>query len=249
MQLIQPTRARRPARWPVVRSLIVGVVLLGGGIALAWISFATPLVRGLTPAVLRPTPEQVILGGAVWAAWLVAPGCFAFVGIVRLYLLFDALFARSNVGVVKRSASRLSDDYVVAPAIRLPNGRRIRNVIVGPFGIAHLHEPPPPAVMRRQGKAWEAQGVDGRWVPLENPLDRAVRDADLIRRWMAADDRDFVIKVYPAVVTADPTLERSPACAVINDRQIGAWLASLPPQRSLNSTRRADLIEKLRSVA
>lgn len=249
MHLIQPSHARRPARWPIVRSLIVGIVLLGGGLGLAWVSIATPLVRGLTPVVLRPAPEQLVLGGLVWAVSLVAPACFAFVGIVRLYLLVGAVVTRPHLGVVKRSAIRLGDEYVVAAAIRLPEGRRIRNVIVGPFGIAHLHEPPPLAVTRRKGNAWEAQAVDGRWVPLENPLDRAVRDAEQIRRWMAADDRDFVVKVYPAVVTADKTVVRSPGCAVISEREIGAWLASLPPQRSLNSNRRADLVETIRSVA
>jgi hypothetical protein len=45
------------------------------------------------------------------------------------------------------------------------------------------------------------------------------------------------------------SLERTPACAVISPDQIPAWLASLPPQRSLSADRRAELLDQIRSIA
>ena len=63
---------------------VVGGLLLVGGISLAWIAFATPLVRGFTPAVVRPTPDQMLVGGIIWGLSLVAPPCFAIVGAFRL---------------------------------------------------------------------------------------------------------------------------------------------------------------------
>ena len=42
--------------------------------------------------------------------------------------------------------------------------------------------------------------TNGRWVPIENPLDRATRDAERVRRWLATDDRDFVIKALNAQI-------------------------------------------------
>ena len=54
----------------------------------------------------------------------------------------------------------------------------------------------------------------------ENPLDRAVRDAERVRRWFAADDADFVVKVYAAVTGPAPAIERTTACAVVSHDQL-----------------------------
>jgi hypothetical protein len=70
-----------------------------------------------------------------------------------------------------------------------------------------------------------------------------------IKGWIGSEERDFVVKVFAAVVTDDQSLSRTPACAVIGTSQVAAWLNSLPPQRSLNESRRADLIELVRSIA
>jgi hypothetical protein len=248
MQLIEPSHALRPSLGPLLRSTIVGGVLLMGGVILAWLSYTTPIVSRLTPAVVRPEPDQLLVGGIIWGIALVAPPCFGFAGGVRLALVAASVLRRPDLGAVRRSAS-LGDEYVLAPSILLPDGRRVANIVIGPFGIALLHEPPSPSATRRKGKSWEMRRADGRWVPLENPVDRAVRDAERIRSWMAADDRDFLVKVYPAVVTSDKTLNRTSVCAVIAEQQIEPWLASLPPQRSFSSIRREDLVERVRSVA
>lgn len=249
MQLIQPTQSMRPARGPILMGAVVGGLLLVGGIALAWVAFATPLVRGLTPAVVRPSPDQMIVGGLIWGLSLVAPPCFAIVGAIRLSMVAATLFGKPKLGPVTRAIPALGDEYVVAPTVRLPDGRSIRNVVVGPFGVAVIGELPTPRNTRRQGTAWEVRRADGRWVPMENPLERSARDAERIRYWIAAEDRDFVVKVYAAVVIGDTGLTRTPACAAITVDQVPAWLTSLPPQRSLNADRRAGVVERIRTIA
>jgi len=249
MQVIQPSHLMRPARGPLVLGAVVGTVLLVGGIGLAWVTFATPLVRGLTPSVVRPAPDQMAIGALVWAVSLVAPPCFAIVGALRLGRVAAVVLHKPRAGAVAKSMASLPNDYVIAPSVTLPEGRRIRNLVLGPFGLALLSEPPPSRFTRRHGSAWEVRRADGRWVPLENPFERASRDAERVRRWIAAEEQDFVVKVHAALVTSDPSHSRTPTCAVIVPEQIAAWLASLPPQRSLHDSRREDVAERLRAIA
>jgi hypothetical protein len=249
MQLIQSSHVMRPARGPLLVGTAVGAILLFGGLALAWLAFATPVIRGLTPSVVRPAPDQVAIGALVWGVALVAPPCFAIVGALRLGRVAATVFHKPGLGPVVRVLAPLPDDFVVAASVLLPEGRNIRNVVLGPFGLAVLSQPPPSRLTRRHGSAWEVRRADGRWVPFENPLERASRDAERVRRWIAAEETDFVVKIHAAVVTTDPAISRTPTCAVITPEQIPAWLASLPPQRSLNPSRREDVAELLRAIA
>jgi len=89
----------------------------------------------------------------------------------------------------------------------------------------------------------------GRWIPLEDPVDRTARDAERLRRWIGTEERDFIVKVYAAFVTDDPTISRTPLCAVIGPNEVAAWLTALPAQRSLYDTRRDDLIDRIRGLA
>jgi hypothetical protein len=249
MEMIYPAASTRLPRGPIVAGTLVGLVLLVGGLGLAWLAFATPLVRGLTPTAIRPAPEQMAVGAIIWGFSLVAPPSFAIVGLVRLSRVAAILFRRRNRGAIGKFAGSLGDDIAVAPIVRLPEGRVVRNVVAGSHGVAILAELPPTGATRRNGTTWEVHRADGRWVPFENPLERAAHDAERVRGWFAAGDRDFVVKVYAAVVTSDISLDRTPACAVITPEQIPSWLASLPPQRSLSSTRRAELVDQIRSIA
>jgi len=86
-------------------------------------------------------------------------------------------------------------------------------------------------------------------VPIEAPLDRAARDAERVRGWLATDDRDFLVKVYAAIVTDDERVERTSTCAVVRTHELAAWLEALPGQRGLTAARREHLVELLRSVA
>jgi hypothetical protein len=249
MQLIQPSHAVRPPRGPMLMGTVVGGVLLAGGVVLGWLAFATPLVRVLTPTVVRPSFEQLAFGGLIWGVSLVAPPCFAIVGFIRLSQVAGVLLRKPAVGPVAGAGKLIPDDYLVAPSLDMPDGRRIRNVVVGPFGLAVIGEAPPKGATRRHGSTWEVRRADGRWVPLEQPVDRATRDAERLRRWISAEERDFVVKVYAAFVTDDPTIPRTPICAVIGPNEVAAWLLNLPPQRSLYDARREDLIERVRALA
>jgi hypothetical protein len=249
MQLIQSTHVMRPSRGPLVVSTLVGSVLFFGGLALAWLALATPLVRGLTPSVVRPAPDQMAVGALVWGLSLVAPPAFAIVGAIRLSVVASAVLSRPQVGAVKGVADELGDEYVVAPVVHLADGRAVKNLIVGPFGMAILSELPPPKLTRHQGQTWEIRRHDGRWVPFQNPMEHASRDMERVRHWIAGEERDFVVKIYAAVVTTDEAVTRMPSCAVLQPDQIPAWLASLPPQRSLSADRREDLVARVRSIA
>ena len=249
MQLIQPSHLGRPARGPFVMGTIVGGVLFVGGLALTWVALATPVVRGLTPNVVRPAPDQMLFGALVWGLSLVAPPAFAIVGAIRLSLVASSVFRRPEAGAVNSVADQLGDEYVVAPLVHLPDGRPVKNLVIGPFGMAVISEMPSPKVLRRHGSSWELRRYDGRWVPLEHPLERAARDAERVKRWVATEEHDFVVRVYAAVVSGDPDIVRTPTCAALQREQIPAWLASLPVQRSLNVDRRADLVERLTALA
>ena len=90
--------------------------------------------------------------------------------------------------------------------------------------------------------------MDRKWVPMENPLERVTRDAEAVRRWIAAEDNDFLVKVHAALVSSDESIQRTATCAVIARDQIGPWLAALPPQRTLSDARRERLIDLVREA-
>ncbi len=249
MQLIAPSHIARPSRGPIIASTFVGAVLLFGGLVLGWLAFATPFLTTVTPSVVRPTTLQMAAGATIWAVALIAPPSFAIVGALRLWVTISAIVRKPPATPVSRQLETLGDDCIVAPVATLPDARRVRNLVVGPFGLAIVSEPPSARNLRRHGTAWEMRRSDGRWVPLENPVDRASRDAERVRRWIASEERDFVVKVYVALVTSDPSVTRSATCAVITPDNVAAWIASLPPQRSLNESRRRDLAERVRLIA
>jgi hypothetical protein len=248
MQMIHPTVATGPARGPLVAGALVGLILLAGGVVLAYLTLVTPLVSGLTPTAIRPAPDQIFIGAIIWGATFVAPPSFALIGLVRLAHILSVV-RRRNHGLLGPVAAALGDDIAVAPFVRLPEGRIVRNVVAGSYGVAILAELPPTGLSRHTGNTWEIRGANGRWVPFESPLERTARDAEGVRRWIDAEERDFVVKVYAAVVSTDSSLVRTPTCAVISPAQIPAWLGSLPPQRTLNPDRRAELIDRIRSIA
>jgi len=248
VQLIRSPHAARPPLGAVLVGLVVGGFLLAGGLFLAWVAFATPVLTGLTSTSPRPNPAQLALGAAIWGFTLVAPASFAIVGALRLGRVARAVTAKPTDRAMTRVASAVGNEYTAASDVRLPDGRVIRDLVLGPFGLAVIHELPHPRATRHSGLSWEVRRGDGRWVHFENPLDRAARDAERVRRWAAATDRDYVVKVFAAVVTSDPTVVRTAICAVVTPAQIPAWLASLPAARALTSDRRAELIGQIQAI-
>ncbi|HEY0443161.1 MAG TPA: hypothetical protein VGC90_02965 [Candidatus Limnocylindrales bacterium] len=250
MQVISSrSRAGAPAHRSIVVGTLVGAILLVGGLAIGWLALATPFISHFTPEG-RPGSSQLLFGVLAWGFALVAPATFIIVGLARIVTVVDSVSAsrpRSTPG--SRLARVLGEEYVVASRIRLPDGRRVPDLIIGPFGAAVLEELPPRGAARRHATGWEARTREGRWIAIEDPLERAARDADRVRRWLAQDDQDFIVKVYAAVVSPDASLPRTATCAVITSDQIVPWIMSLPPQRTLTEGRRQRLVEVVRELA
>jgi hypothetical protein len=249
MEVIAPARiTQRPSLVPIVGMTVVGTLLVVGGITLAYVAFATPLLGDLLPSG-RPNAGQMATGVVVWALALVAPAACILAGTSRLARMLATL--RGRVTPRSRTAVALDSlgaDVVVATGLTLPDGRGLGDLVVGPFGAAVVRELPPPKFTRIQNGQWQLRTEKG-WVPMEDPLDRGVRDAERVRRWFAHDDADFVVKVYAAVVAPDPPIERTVACAVLRPDQLAGWVAALPPQRSLTESRRDQMLELVRDAA
>lgn len=242
---------RAPSRPPIVPLLggtVVGGVLVVGGLLLAYIALATPVLGSLLPGG-RPDAARMAVGMLVWGIALVAPAAFLLAGANRLARTLSAV--RRHVphrSGPLRALHDLPEGMVWLDGLILPDGRPVSNLVVGPFGAAVVRELPPAAVTRVREGRWEARGSRG-WIALEDPLERAARDAERVRRWMGHDDADFVVKVYAAVVGPEPAIARTAGCAVLTPEQLPGWLAALPPQRSLTESRRARMVELARSAA
>lgn len=249
MEFITPRRpVERRSVGLVLSGTVLGTLLVVSGVVAAYVVFATPLLTSTIPTG-RPTAGQMAVGMAIWAAALVAPAAFLLAGTARLARILAIVRgrrpARSNA---LRGLNDLGEDVTVASGLTLPDGRGVSNLVIGHFGMAVVRELPPAGVTRVREGNWELRTKRG-WIALENPLDRATRDAERVRRWMANDDADFLVKVYTAVVAADPQIARTAACAVLTPDQLATWVTGLPPQRSLTESRRQRMLDFARSAA
>jgi hypothetical protein len=249
MQVITADRGTpRVSLLPIVGRTVVATLVVVSGLVLAYVVFATPFLAQALPAG-RPDAAQTVAGMALWAVALVAPAGFVLVGVNRLARdLASVRDGSTRRSTALRALSQLPSDIVVASGLQLPDGRGVSELVVGAFGAAILRELPPAAVTRLRDGQWELRTTK-RWVPLENPLERATRDAERVRRWLGHDDADFVVKVYAAVVGPAPTVARTAGCAVLTPDQLGAWIAALPAQRSLTAGRREQILELVREAA
>ena len=249
MEVIQSTQhARRPSLAPLLGGTVLATVLIVGGVVLAYLALATPMLRSVIPAG-RFDPGQAATGILVWAIALVAPAGFVLLGASRLVRILTAVRGRiPRRSPALRALDGMSDDVIVAQGISLPDGRPVSELVIGPFGAAVVRELPPAAVTRVREGRWELRTRRG-WISIENPLERAARDAERVRRWLAHDDADFVVKSYAAVVGPKTSIARTADCAVLTPDQLAAWVTGLPPQRSLTEGRRERLIEFVRDAA
>jgi hypothetical protein len=224
---------------------LIGGAIVGGGLAMTGLCFA--LLAISTPFASRVATGQaggstgLMIAVAAWVLAVIAGAGLLFAGTQRLARIVAAvrLMARRPSPMVRAMAS-LPSDVDVAVNVVPQGGRPIPVVVVGPFGVAVVHDLGTDGALRRVGAYWETRTADG-WLPTEHPLDRAARDADRVRHWLNHGDLDFVIRVYAVVITDDLSIARSPVCAVITEAQIPDWIAALPRQRSMNHGRRGRL--------
>jgi hypothetical protein len=249
MEVISPTRqAARPSVGPIVSSAAVGTGLIVGGLVLAYVVFATPALSMLMPGGRRDA-VLTVTGMIVWAIALVAPAGLLLLGTNRLARMLAVLNGRTARRSPAASVlSELPDDVVVASGINLDDGRPVPDLIVGSFGAAVVRSLPPASAMRIQDGHWFLRTQRG-WTQMDDPLARTVRDSERVRRWLAHDDADFVVKVYAAVISRDADIARTTACAVLRPDQLAAWIAALPPQRSITAGRREQMVDRVRAAA
>jgi len=238
----------RADRVAVARSTLASVLLIVAGAALALLCLDTPLISSFIPSG-RPSAAQTAVGIIAWGFAIVVPAALMLLGVVRLVAALEAARGIQPRTITPRLARSLGASHLAATDLVLPGGRWIHDMVLGPFGIVVLGDVPPPSLTRHVGATWEVRGERGRWIPIEAPLDRAARDAERVRGWLTSHDRDFLVRVYAAIVTDDKRLERTAACAVVAPGQLAAWLESLPAQRGLTPDRRSQLAELIRSVA
>lgn len=252
MQVLASSRARagQPSRVGVATALIVGTTLVGVSLTLLYLVFGEGFVDRFMPTG-RPSTYELIAGALAWTFALTAPAGFGLVGIARLVTAYDRWRARRpRATPAVRLRRAIGDDHLVAAGVRLPDGSRVLpELVIGPFGAAIVEElPPPGAVMSRGVRSWEVRVGNGQVRTIENPLALAAHDAERVRAWLSPEDGDHVIKVYAAVVGRDARVERTPSVALIEPSQVAAWLSSLPPQKSLDATRRDKLVRQVRSA-
>ena len=177
-------------RVAVARSLIASVLMLVVGVALGWLCLGTPIVSGFMPSG-RPSPAEIAGGILVWGFAIVVPAAFLILGFARLVSVMDALSGSRPKRVTPHLAQALSTDHLAATDLVLPGGRRLHEMVLGPFGIAVLGDVPPPSVTRHVGTRWEVRDSRGRWIPVENPVQRASRDAERVRSWLTGGGPRF----------------------------------------------------------
>ena len=244
MQSITPSHPGHRASSLIVGTILGGcLVALGLGIAL--FALQTPLATSLVPQ--RPG-SGVALAVIVWALTLVAGGALLVAGTNRLAAIVATVRSGPRpLSSVAAAFGSVPEDIAVMTNVVPTEGRPIPEIVVGPFGVAVIHELGPKKVIRQVGTSWERKTRDG-WVPTEHPLDTAERDAERVRHWMTHGDLDFVVRVYAALITADPSMLRSPLCAVITEDRIPDWIASLPRQRTLSEGRRQQIVARVRGA-
>ena len=225
----------------VIIGAAAGTVLVVSGLTIEFAALVTPYLDTIADGRFGGSSA---LGG-VLVRWLaVALGAvFLGVGAARLAELRSDL--RSAVPPLPDADKAGSgDEPVMVLNVDIGDGRPIPKLVVGRFGAAVIRDLPLATSARLVGGYWEGRTGQG-WIRIESPLDRASRDAERVRRWLADDDRDYLVRVYAAVIAEEPTIARTPACAVISEAQLEPWLRSLPVQRSLSQARRNQLVAML----
>ncbi len=242
------TQITRADRFAVARSAFSGILLVVAGVLVGWLCIGTPLVNAFVPHG-RPSVAEAATGVVAWGFAIVVPAAFLIIGVARIAAIIDTAANMRPRTATSAIAKALGPEYVGATGLVIPGGRRLHELVLGPFGILVIAVVPPPNITRHVGSRWEIRDERGRWLPIEAPLDRATRDAERVRGWLASDDRDFVVRVYAAIVTNDRTVDRTPACAVVPPAELADWILALPAQRGLNEDRRERLAETIGEVA
>ncbi len=144
MQVIATNAIRRADRLAIARAALSAVLLLLVGLLVGWLCLGTPLISAVQPQG-RPTAAQTTVGIVAWAFAIVVPAGLLLIGVARVAATIDAVLSLRPGTVASRLAKSLGPDHLAASSFVLPGGRRIHELVLGPFGIAILGEVPPRA--------------------------------------------------------------------------------------------------------
>lgn len=248
MQILAANPVTFSERISVARSAVVGAGLVALALLAAWVVLGTDLMAQLVPSG-RPSEVESLAATLVWGLAIAVPGLLGIAGLAKLLGSLESFRGLHPGTITPQLARLLGQDHLAATGFFLPEGRRVHELIVGPFGVVVLGDVPPPDRSRIVGDRWEVSLERGRWVAVEPPIERAVRDAERVRAWLRSADADVDVRVYAAVVSTDRRLARTPTCAVLAPRELRAWIAALPVQRGLAGDRLARLAELVREAA
>ena len=245
MQILAgPNQITRSDRIAIARSAFTSGLLVIVGLLVGWLCLGTTLVTAFVPNG-RPSVAEAATSVVAWAFAIVVPAAFLIIGFARIAAIIDTWSSMRPRTATARLVKSLGPEYMGATGVHIPGGRRLHELVLGPFGILVIAVVPPSKITRHVGSRWEIRDERGRWLPIEAPLDRASRDAERVRSWLASDDRDFLVRVYAAIVTEERGIERTSACAVVAPRELAGWIAALPAQRGLSAERRQGLAETI----
>lgn len=248
MQVLDAVPTNRLSdRIRIARSALTGTLLVAAGAAMGWLAIATPVVASFVPQGY-PSAAQTAVGALAWGFAIVFPASFLLLGLARFAAILDALDAMRPSRLTQLVAATASPDTVAAMNVVLPGGRRVNELLVGPFGIVVLGDLPPASISRQVGIRWELKDERGRWIPIEHPVDRVGRDAERVKGWLSSMDRDFTVRVYAVVVASDTRAERTPTCAVVSPAELAGWMSALPVQRGLTPERREHIVGLIREL-
>ena len=138
MQLINPPRPQRNVGSLIVGTLL-GSCLVAGGLGLAFLALETPVVSTLVPGSRAGTP-LVLIALLVWALALIAGGALLFAGTNRLATIAATIRSRRRQSPVVAALGSLPADVSVAIDVEPTDGRPIPELVIGPFGVAVIHE-------------------------------------------------------------------------------------------------------------
>lgn len=253
MQVLQAAHARTaPLRLAALPGLLLGLGLIGSGLTLAIVELTSTALSDLLVRA-RPGAMGTAVGILGWGLGLILPISLVLVGSIRTVRVFRRA-PRRRLERFLDLVGELPADHTVALGVALPDGRRIPAVVVAPDGIALFEYLPPPGAMRYRMGHWEARISGSGWTPIEEPLSRARRDADELRRMLWDPTQDQQMTVYPAVIDEAARTRRSPyeprvsGATLLAPDGVRAFIDALPATRRLTPGRQELLVDRIRAA-
>jgi hypothetical protein len=238
---------------PRPRTPSLGRAIVGGGLLVAFGLGVVALIlaSGVMESVGRIGDSRItqqVFGTATWGLAFLIPSLFVVLGLARIVRAVEARPRPRRDRPAASQRTRISDEFQVAQAVRLPDGRTIPEVVVGPHGLTVVEEVPPRHASRQASHHWEVRDRTGRWTAVEHPLDRAARDVERLRRWLGNYMEDYTPRFTAVCISDDDRVTRTNEVAVIRRNQLAEFLGAQPSLRQMTSDRRERIAGLLRDL-